>query len=96
MSYPVPQIDVTIGAYTRHYRAWRTEAPVAYDGMGTIGLWESSAGRLVLIQLDHVDWQVGRYSSGMYASHICENCVLDNILSVLWVRLATPTSEDPA
>ena len=54
-------------------------APRAYDGFGTITAKEFGApiivdnivtkgdARLVLIERDHLQWQVGRYQSGLYA-----------------------------
>ena len=52
-----------------------TSAPIAYDGFGTRELMQYTADepvgqktyRLVLVQDQHKEWQMGRYWSGMHS-----------------------------
>jgi len=52
-----------------------TTAPAAYDGFGTVELspevgtdMRGRPLRLVVIQPDHLDWQLSRYSSGLHVA----------------------------
>lgn len=60
------RIEVKIGKSTVTYGARVIDAPKEYDGFGTLTVSESSGRRLVLIQEQHLDWQVGRYASGRH------------------------------
>lgn len=66
------KVAITIGPeFDRGYAAVVTSAPVDYDGFGTFTLVEGYsssdgriAARIVLVQLVHAQWQLGRYASG--------------------------------
>ena len=64
-----------IGDFQCNYLPYETNAPKAYDGFGTISLYDDLPKlRLVLIDERHKDWQVGRYLSGMhYANPFTEH-----------------------
>lgn len=47
-----------------------TTAPKAYDGFGTFTLEEAGDIRIVLIQAEHLDWQQGRYLSGLHQCNL--------------------------
>jgi hypothetical protein len=49
------------GEYTFGY----TNAPESYDGFGTLSLSAEGDERLVGIRNEHLNWQVGRYASGL-------------------------------
>lgn len=69
--YPLP-IAVSVAGETVNFHLRVTAAPKAYDGFGTISIYEYDSGnkatsfRLVLIREEHLAWQVGRYQSGMF------------------------------
>jgi len=83
----------------------QTNAPQSYDGFGTISLVDcgdpndkTNYVRLVAIRPDHLEWQEGRYGSGM-------NNVTDPIIDALGLRETifnklnpppTPTPLEPA
>ena len=57
----VTEVDAT-GEYT----FGTTSAPESYDGFGTLSLGEEPDGRLVAIRMEHLNWQAGRYASGLH------------------------------
>ncbi|MEE9612556.1 MAG: hypothetical protein V3W19_14980 [Desulfatiglandales bacterium] len=60
------EIPVQIGEWSRTYLPHWTNAPAAYDGFGTLQLYDGKDKRLVLIVDHHVDWHIQRYGSGGY------------------------------
>ena|ERR1051326_6799586 len=61
-------ILVIIGTITFNFVIRLTNAPEDYDGFNTLTLQKSSntKKRLVVIQERFLEWQEGRYASGMY------------------------------
>jgi hypothetical protein len=55
------EIDAT-GEYTLGY----STSPEAYDSFGTMTVSADGEERLVAIRNEHVEWQVGRYASGLH------------------------------
>jgi hypothetical protein len=47
-----------------------TNAPVEYDYGYTINLWEYNGERLVLVDASRLDYQLGRYGSGLNHSKV--------------------------
>ena len=68
---------LNLNGYERVYRLYRTNAPKAYDGFGTLELYSGGDWRHVLINVDNEVWQTGRYGSGM---HVAENETLTKSL----------------
>jgi hypothetical protein len=78
-------ITVAIDGESVLYFVAQTTAPIAYDGFGTISVFETSNVRVVLIREEHFNWQNGRYNSGLYyATHYPKT----EIVQELWKRLA--------
>ena len=77
-------IKVEIGTFQGLFVAAITDAPEAYDGFGTFTLEtindeadeSSKIFRLVLIRTEHLQWQTGRYSSGLYS---CDHEAADRL-----------------
>lgn len=73
------EIAVTIGGWGRCYVLARTDAPKRYDGFGTLELYtthdtkthigrgEIPLERSVLVDVEHQEWQEGRYRSGLHS-----------------------------
>jgi hypothetical protein len=61
------KVPITIGTYVDVYYAYRTNAPVDYDGFGTFEIksFQYDDVRCVLIREEHLEWQWMRYRSGM-------------------------------
>jgi hypothetical protein len=71
-------ITITIGEVSVTYQLVETTAPPAYDGFGSFTLYETGAGakhpkRMVLVQEEHLAWQLGRYHSGMHEGKVHED-----------------------
>ena len=69
---------------------YRTEAPRAYDGFGTATVYTHERTRLVVIEKEHLRWQLERYASGMYYTEEfpCDKReARDRVLSVIKGRL---------
>lgn len=54
-----------------HFLPRYTTAPLAYDGFGTqavaiVGTYCGQPLRLVRVRAEHLEWQDGRYGSGMH------------------------------
>lgn len=67
------EISIRIGQFERVYRLYRTRAPQSYDGFGTLTVFEYDGSRVVLISMDALDWQLGRYASGMMSGQPCND-----------------------
>ena len=68
----VAKITITVGDWARHYSAFVTSAPKAYDRGLTIeivgeegSMFSVSGSRVVLIERREIENQVGRYGSGL-------------------------------
>jgi hypothetical protein len=64
--------SITIDERKIVYELWETSAPSDYDGFGTFtiaaNVGTDSRGRktrVVLIEVENVDWQTSRYASGL-------------------------------
>jgi hypothetical protein len=81
------EIAVTIGGWGRCYVLVRTDAPPRYDGFGTLELYTTDDGigetpppgrvptpleRSVLVDVEHQEWQEGRYRSGLYSYEVVD------------------------
>ncbi len=78
------RIKVAIGSFEREYVLVETTAPRRYDGLGTLEVYDSGESgelnRFVLVDIKHLEWQQGRYGSGLYTYK-----EVDDDLS-LWVQ----------
>lgn len=76
---------------TRTYHIKQTSAPVAYDGFGTFTVQEWTGDgrtwRLVLILDRNLQWQSGRYSSGMYSATDPDWDCRKAVIEKLWRRV---------
>jgi hypothetical protein len=97
--YPLP-ITVSIAGESVDYHLRRTGAPKAFDGFGTIAIYEYDGGpehkadsfRLVLIRSEHLGWQTSRYSSGMFAAEPPEEWQYSEVIELLRKRLLDPSA----
>lgn len=87
-------ITVTIGSHTVTYHLVETDSPRAYDGFGTIELYNSGPGakhpkRMVLVNTEHLTWQLGRYGSGLHTGEEQDNdaSMQRYVADRLWKRL---------
>jgi hypothetical protein len=85
-------ITVAIDGEMVLYFVAQTTAPIAYDGFGTINVFESwmyggsgETVRVVLIRDEHFNWQTGRYNSGLYYATYYPK---EHIAQELWKRIA--------
>ena|SRR6516162_8228011 len=93
--YPLP-IPVSVAGETINWHVRITGAPKAYDGFGTNTIYEYDAGpnhkadsfRIVLIHDDHLMWQLGRYSSGMFTAAKPEEWQYNEVIELLRKRMA--------
>ncbi len=60
------QVGVHIGQFKRSYVLAETDAPKRYDGFGTLELYEGGGKRTILVDIEHEEWQEGRYQSGLF------------------------------
>src|SRR5262245_60614465 len=95
-------IPIQIGSISTHYHLYRTTAPQAYDGFGTISVDTSRLAkghgedveRYVLIDAEHLTWQVGRYASGLHAAAAVQDASLERMcINRLWQHLLAFTRE---
>jgi hypothetical protein len=94
------KISVAINGESVTYVIAETQAPKEYDGFGTFSLYEyyddedqSNNYRIVLIRLEHLAWQEGRYASGMFAAQLPSWLDPKNVVNELWVRLTRQGEE---
>jgi len=59
-------IKIAIGDQEAQFHIMTTDAPKEYDGFGTFCLSDFKGERTVLIRVEHLAWQQGRYKSGMF------------------------------
>jgi len=59
-------VKVTVGDHEVTYTALETTAPESYDGFGSFTIEASADRRLVAVPTDVLEWQRGRYLSGLY------------------------------
>lgn len=59
-------MKLVIGNVEKTYKAFETTAPESYDGFGTLSLLGDERLRIVLIEERHLDWQLGKYGSGLF------------------------------
>jgi hypothetical protein len=90
-------IVVSINEHTVRYRAYVTDAPGDYDGFGTLAVIENEEFRIVLIREENLDWQWGRYSSGLHiiekiADSFASHFTATDISKELWERLGKTCS----
>ena len=95
-------ILVKIDNYKTEYVPILTNADPQYDYEYTINLFETYSRnrdkpvRLILIPVYHVEYQRGRYSSGLYYSEQADPKLYstENIHKELWKRLHTIRKEE--
>jgi hypothetical protein len=98
-TYPLP-ITVSIAGESIDFHLRRTSAPKAYDGFGTLTIYEYEGSpllkadgyRLVLIRSEHLGWQTSRYSSGMFAAELPEQWQYGEVIELLRRRLLDPSA----
>jgi len=87
-------IQVQVGNWQEEYHVYKTTAPEAYDGHGTLLLYASNGDeRWLLIPADTVQWQIGRNTSGLYPT-IPETLPAPFLRSKLLDRLFAAPSEN--
>ena len=95
------KLDVKIGTFERSYILAETNAPIAYDGFGTLEIYSSApaAGsdgkdpsRYVLCDVDHVVWQEGRYRSGLHTFEIPDEDISSWAQDNLFQRMTNPAA----
>jgi len=59
-------IRIAIGNQEAQFHIMTTDAPKEYDGFGTFCVGEFKKERTILIRVEHLAWQQGRYQSGVY------------------------------
>jgi hypothetical protein len=88
---------VTIGDFERTYFAIKTDAPLQYDGFGTIQIYsgpqDGKTIRYVLVDVDHKTWQESRYGSGLYFFEDVTG-IDDHIRETLYKKLNAPAAEE--
>ncbi len=95
------EIAVTIGGWGRCYVLVRTDAPSSYDGFGTLELYTTQGGtkegyppakepgleRSVLVDVEHQEWQEGRYRSGLHSYELVEGDLTQWVQEKLYDKL---------
>ena len=93
------EIAVTIGGWGRCYVLARTDAPKRYDGFGTLELYttEPDPGksssvdnfleRSVLVDVEHQEWQEGRYRSGLHSYELVDEDLTQWVQEKLYEKL---------
>jgi hypothetical protein len=92
MTTTTQTFDVQLGTFTASYRLYETNAPVDYDGFGTITVADGGTLRFVLVRTEHEEWQTMRYRSGMFSAVLTD---LDDsearyVTETLYKRLVAP------
>lgn len=59
-------VTTTGATSTVTYAAYETDAPIEFDGFGTRTVYKLATKRVVLIDKQHLEWQLNRYGSGLY------------------------------
>jgi len=81
-------ISVQIGPHSFVYHFYRTKASKAYDGFGTITVFEHGDERIVGVRTAHCEWQLMRYASGMYNAEPLEDHWRTDIVEKLWQKFS--------
>ena len=83
-------IKIAIGDQEAQFHIMRTDAPKEYDGFGTFCVGDFKGERTVLIRVEHLAWQQGRYQLGMFYMRPSD---LGNeaITEFLWSRVEART-----
>jgi hypothetical protein len=81
------EINLTIGKYTHNYTLCKTLAPKSYDYSGVIHLENYGGHRWLLIPSANVEYQLGRYHSGLYGSSVSDDLGQHEISELLYQRL---------
>ena len=83
-------VTVQVGRIKQDFVFVKTDAPQAYDGMGTFTIRQFKRDRFIAVQLEHYNWQMGRNASGMNASELLsEKHFVRQLEDDLWDRLTT-------
>ena len=87
------RVTVQIGDIRRIYQLWTTTSPKAYDGCGTLEVYDPGEvdgrqeTRYVLIEEGHVAWQTARYASGLGTPAANDEISEAEIANRLWDRI---------
>lgn len=97
------ELAVTIGGWGRCYVLVETNAPPRYDGFGTLEIYDSESetgerrtprdrsdadqSRFVLVDVEHLEWQQGRYSSGLFVHQVVDKDLTQWVQEKLYERL---------
>lgn len=70
-------IKITLNTFTQDYQAFYTNAPRGYDYSYCIPIQgdndpSKDSRRIVLIPVNRLDYQTGRYASGLYQFEACD------------------------
>jgi hypothetical protein len=84
------KLHLAIGEIRYDFLLYMTTAPARYDGFGTMtiydcgGLGTGKVERFVVINEKHLDWQIGRYASGLYCSEPCNLIDANDLAQRFW------------
>ncbi len=98
---PDTMVTVKIGKFERTYILVRTNAPLKYDGFGTLELYttEGAKGvdleRTVLVDVEHREWQEGRYRSGLHSYELVDEDLSAWVTERLYKRLTGDLKVEP-
>lgn len=87
------KIKIRLGDFEDEYTAFMTNSPRVYDGFSTFTLHEIpnpdkfELPRLILIAERDIEWQRGRYGSGLHTMKECEDYMGKSIQEMLFKRL---------
>lgn len=90
-------IDICVGKIKHTYAVVKTTAPAAYDGFGSFAFdHEGDGQRWVLVEIEHLAWQLARYQSGMYrVERVDATRVQSTVEEILWSRIVTTDLGEP-
>ena len=84
-------IKVQIGTFERTYTVLNTDSPIAYDGFGTLEIYSATIDgkphRYVLVDVEHLEWQKGRYGSGLHSAEDIAEDLSEYVVDKLYKRL---------
>lgn len=87
-------ITIQIGMTTQQYNLYRTSAPQRYDYGYVLTLVESEGSRWILIPPQHAEYQIGRYSSGLYQTVPSDDLDEQDVTERIW-RAINDAFSDP-
>lgn len=91
------QFVLQLGMITRQYVLLRTNAPQRYDYGYVLTLLEDDGTRWILVPLESVAYQTGRYHSGLYwtvaSADFDRDDIAERIMGAINARFTDPNAE---